>query len=100
MGRLGAFIAHIFGHIRHAVQQSIQSQTDLNHFRACVVGGMLFRFPPDGSSFSRVDGRPFLRQEVHGRACTEKYRLRLRRIASISSGSLRPLRETRSATAA
>ena len=31
--RLRAFIAHIFCHVCHGVQQSIQRQTGLNHFR-------------------------------------------------------------------
>lgn len=48
LDRLGAFIAHIFGHVRPGVQQSIQRQTDLNHFQACVVGAALFRFPLRG----------------------------------------------------
>jgi len=72
LDRLCAFIAHIFCHVRHGVQQSIQRQTDLNHFRACVVRGMLFRFPPDSLPFCRGDGRAFLRQELHGRACHGK----------------------------
>lgn len=66
--RLRAFIAHIFCHVRHGVQQSIQRQTDLNHFRACVVGGVHFRFPRDGFPFGQGDGHPFLHQELHGRA--------------------------------
>lgn len=72
LDRLRTFIAHIFCHVCHRVQQLIQRETDLNHFRACVVGGVLFRFPPDGFPFSRGDGRPFLRQELHGRACHGK----------------------------
>jgi len=72
LDRLRAFIAHIFGYIRHGIQQSIQRQTDLNHFRACVVGGVLFRFPPDGFPFCCGNGRPFLRQKLYGRACHGK----------------------------
>ena len=72
LDRFRAFIAHIFCHVRHGVQQSIQCQTDLNHFRACVVGGVRFRFPPDGFPFCRGDDPPFLRQEFHGRACHRK----------------------------
>jgi len=72
LDRLPAFIAPIFCHVRHGVQQSIQRDTDLGHFRACVVGGVLFRVLPDGFPFCRGDGRPFLRQELHGRACHGK----------------------------
>ena len=70
--RLRAFIAHTICHVRHGIQQSIQRQTDLNHFRACVVGGVHLRFPPDGFPFGQGDGRPFLRQELHSRACHGK----------------------------
>jgi len=72
LDRLPAFITPIFCHVRHGVQQSIQRDTDLGHFRACVVGGVLFRVLPDVFPFCRGDGRPFLRQELHGRACHGK----------------------------
>ena len=72
LDRLGAFNTPISCHVRYGVQQSIQGQTDWNHFQACVIGGVLLRFPPDGSPFIRGDGRPFMRQELHGPACHGK----------------------------
>ena len=65
--RLRAFIAHIFCHVRHGVQQSIQRQADLNYYWPCVVGGLYFCLPPDDLPFGQRDGRPFLRQELYGR---------------------------------
>jgi hypothetical protein len=53
LDQLGAFIAHIIGYVRHGVQQSIQRQTDLNYFEACVVRGVLFRFPLHGFLFCK-----------------------------------------------
>ena len=94
MGRLRAFIAHILCHVRHGVQQSIQRQTTLNHFRACIVGGLLFRCPPDRFPFCRETAVHSCVKSCTVVLATGKYRSRLRRTASISSGTLRPLRET------
>jgi hypothetical protein len=54
------------------VSSSRQSQTELNHFQACLVGGALFPFHLIVSRSVGGDGHPLLRQELHGRACYGK----------------------------
>lgn len=89
LDRLRTFITHIFCHVRHGVQQAIQRQANLNHFRPALSAACSSAFRLDGFLFCRGDDRPFLRQELTVVLATKKYWSRLRRTASISSGSLR-----------
>ena len=51
LNRPCAFVPHIFGHVRDGVQQPVQRQTDLNHFRTRIVRRMFLRLAAEVFAF-------------------------------------------------
>ena len=49
--RSRAFVAHVLGHIGDGIEQAVQREADLNHFRAGIVGGVLFGLSAQAIAF-------------------------------------------------